>query len=125
MALDLLFKFSVTNEVDEKLKSVGIFKLLVEEEEVELAYAHMRDKLWFTNKRIVIMDVQGMKGNKVEYRSFPYSRITSFSIETASTFDLDSDFKIWLNGVGKFEIKFSKKLDIQKIGKYMINKIIQ
>tara|TARA_B110000438_G_scaffold276960_1_gene299169 strand:+ start:1054 stop:1170 length:117 start_codon:yes stop_codon:yes gene_type:complete len=38
------------------------------------------------------MDVQGLTGSKKEYRSFPYSNISSFSIETAGTFDGDSDF---------------------------------
>ncbi len=70
------------------------------------------------------MDVQGFTGSKKEYRSFPYSRISSFSVETAGTFDGDSDFKIWVSGVGVFEIKFHKKLDIKKIGKYLSQKFL-
>lgn len=50
--------------------------------------------------------------------------ISSFSIETAGFFDGDSDFKIWVSGVGMFEIKFHKKLNIKKIGKYLSGKIL-
>jgi hypothetical protein len=70
------------------------------------------------------MDVQGLTGSKKEYRSFPYSNISSFSVETAGTFDGDSDFRIWVSGVGVFEIKFHKKLDIKKIGRFLSNKIL-
>ena len=89
-----------------------------------MVYSHVRDKVWFTNKRIIAMDVQGFTGSKKEYRTFPYSKITSFSVETAGTFDGDSDFKIWLSGVGVFEIKFRKKLDIKKVGRFLSQKLL-
>ncbi len=124
MKIDLLVKFSVTKELDEKFKLIDVMHLLVEGEQVELAYTHIRDKVWFTNKRLIVMDVQGFTGSKKEFRSFPYPKITSFSIETAGTFDGDSDFKIWVSGVGVFEIKFHKNLDIRKIGKYLSTKTL-
>jgi len=124
MKIDLLLKFSVNREIEEKFLKTDIFHLLTEEEEVELGYTHMRDKVWFTNKRIVAMDVQGVSGNKKEFRTFPYAKIASFSVETAGSFDGDSDFKIWVSGVGMFQIKFDKKLDIKQIGKYLSNKIL-
>lgn len=70
------------------------------------------------------MDVQGITGSKKEYRSFPYSKISSFSVEIAGTFDGDRDFKIWLSGVGVFEIKFRKKLDIKKVGRFLSEKLL-
>jgi len=70
------------------------------------------------------MDVQGFTGSKKEFRSFPYSKISSFSVETAGTLDGDSDFKIWVSWVGVFEIKFHRRLDIKKIGKYLSKKIL-
>lgn len=97
---------------------------MIEGEEVNLVYSHVRDKVWFTNKRIIAMDVQGITGSKKEYCSFPYSKISSFSVETAGTFDCDSDFKIWLSGVGVFEIKFRKKLDIKKAGRFLSEKLL-
>lgn len=124
MKIDLLVRFSVTKELDETNKLIGVSHLLVNEEIIELAYTHVRDKVWFTNKRLIAMDVQGFTGSKKEFRSFPYSKISSFSVETAGTFDGDSDFKIWVSGVGVFEIKFHRRLDIKKIGKYLSQKIL-
>ncbi|WP_117880201.1 PH domain-containing protein [Aureibaculum luteum] len=124
MKIDLLVKVSVINEIDEKDKLIGVSNLLVDDELVELAFKHTRDKVWFTDKRLIAMDVQGFTGSKKEFRSFPYSKISSFSVETAGTFDGDSDFKIWISGIGVFEIKFHRRLDIKKIGKYLSNKIL-
>ena len=124
MKIDLLVRFSVTKEEDPASSLEKIQAILIDGEEVNLAYSHTRDRVWFTNKRIIAMDVQGITGSKKEYRSFPYSSISSFSIETAGTFDGDSDFKIWVSGVGVFEIKFHRKLDIKKIGRYLSQKIL-
>lgn len=124
MKIDLLITFSVTKEENVNDSLSIIEDILIEGEEINLVYSHVRDKVWFTNKRIIAMDVQGFTGSKKEYRTFPYSKITSFSVETAGTFDGDSDFKIWLSGVGVFEIKFRKKLDIKKVGRFLSEKLL-
>ncbi|AXG70031.1 bacterial PH domain protein [Kordia sp. SMS9] len=124
MKVDLLVKFSVTKELlgDNKLEKIK--DIVVDGETILLAYTHVRDKVWFTNKRLITMDAKGLTGKKKEFHSFPYSKITSFSIETAGTFDGDSDFKIWVSGFGVFEIKFHKNLDIKRIGKFLSEKIL-
>ena len=124
MKIDLLVTFSVTKEEKPEENKSKIEDILVDGEEIDLAYSHARDKVWFTSKRIIAMDVQGFTGSKKKYRSFPYSKISSFSIESAGTFDGDSDFKIWLSGVGVFEIKFRKSLNIKKVGKYLSGKVL-
>jgi hypothetical protein len=124
MKIDLLARFSVTKKIDTNEKINIVSNLLLDQESVDLAYSHVRDKVWFTNLRLIVMDVQGLTGTKKEFRSFPYSKISSFSVETAGTFDGDSEFKIWISGVGVFEIKFHKKLDIKEIGKYLSKKVL-
>lgn len=124
MKIDLLVKFSVTKEISADSSLEKVQDILISDETIDLAFTHTRDKVWFSNKRIIAMDVQGLTGSKKEYRSFPYSKISSFSIETAGTFDGDSDFKIWVSGVGVFEIKFHKSLDIKKVGRYLSGKIL-
>lgn len=124
MKIDLLVTFSVTKEEEKNASLSAIQDILIENEEIDLVYSHIRDKVWFTNKRIIAMDVQGFTGSKKEYRSFPYSKISSFSVETAGTFDGDSDFKIWVSGVGVFKIKFHKKINIKKIGKYLSQRVL-
>ncbi|WP_297096413.1 PH domain-containing protein [uncultured Draconibacterium sp.] len=126
MAIDLLAKFSVTNKikVDDKDVVKLFAPLLVEGEEIKLAYTHLRDKVIFTDKKIIALDVQGLTGSKKEFRVFPYSKITSYSVETSGTFDGDSDFKIWLSGVGAFSIKFARSLNIHEIGSFLAQRII-
>ncbi|CAM3377065.1 PH domain-containing protein [Zobellia roscoffensis] len=124
MKIDLLVTFSVTKEENPEASRAKIEDILIDGEEINLAYSHVRDKVWFTTKRIIAMDVQGLTGSKKEFKSFPYSKISSFSIETAGTFDGDSDFKIWVSGVGVFEIKFRKSLNIKKVGRFLSEKLL-
>ncbi|NRD24096.1 PH domain-containing protein [Winogradskyella litoriviva] len=88
------------------------------------AYTHTRDKVVFTTHRIICYDVQGLTGSKKEIRFFPYSKRTSFSVETAGFFDGDSDFKIWDSGVGCFGIKFGRSIDIRKIGFFLAKTVV-
>ncbi|GEP04675.1 PH domain-containing protein [Methylobacterium oxalidis] len=72
--------------------------VLTEGETVRVAFKVIRDLLVFTDRRLVLVDKQGLTGRKVEYLTVPYRAITSFSIETAGSFDLDSELKIWVSG---------------------------
>jgi hypothetical protein len=42
--------------------------------------------------------VQGVTGSKVAFTSVPYRAIVRFSVETAGTFELDAEMKIWVSG---------------------------
>lgn len=72
--------------------------VLVDGEEPQLAFKVIRDFFVFTQYRIILVDIQGITGSKVDYTSVPYRAITRFSVETAGTFDLDSELKIWVSG---------------------------
>jgi hypothetical protein len=70
----------------------------------------------FTDKRLIFVNRQGLSGSKVEYQSIPYRSITRFSIETAGTFDLDAELKIWLTGnPSPVQLQFNKKLSIYTV----------
>jgi len=91
-------------------------RILAPGERVEHAYQLLRDYFVFTNKRFVVVDKQGMTGNKVEYHSIPYRSITHFSIETGGTFDLDAELKIWISGTPEpIRKQFNKKLNIYEV----------
>ena len=99
------------DEVQSELKD-----LLATSEKVEHAYKLIRDLIVFTDKRLLLIDKQGMSGKKVEYHSIPYKSIVHFSIETAGTFDLDAELKIWLSGSAvPIQKKFNKSLNIYKV----------
>ncbi len=85
-------------------------------ERVEHAYQLIRDYFVFTDKRLVLVDKQGITGSKVEYHSIPYKSITHFSVETAGTFDLDAELKIWISGMATpIQKQFNKKLSIYDV----------
>ncbi|WP_377296660.1 PH domain-containing protein [Rhizobium sp. SGZ-381] len=72
--------------------------VLIDGEAPQLAFRIVRDFFVFTQHRLILVDIQGMTGSKVSYTSVPYRAITRFAVETAGTFDLDSDLKIWVSG---------------------------
>lgn len=93
--------------------------VLFEGEQVDLAFVLVRDLIVFTEKRLILVDKQGVTGKKTEYRSIPYNSISRFSVETSGHFDLDAELKIWISsGVEPAEsLQFkndSSVLDIQK-----------
>jgi len=71
-------------------------EILIENEQIEKAYQLIRDIFVFTNKRLILVDKQGVTGKKIEFLSIPYSKITKFSKESAGHFDLDAELKIWI-----------------------------
>jgi len=91
-------------------------QVLADGEVVEHAYQLIRDYFVFTDKRLVLVDKQGMTGSKIEYHSIPYKSITHFSIETGGTFDLDAELKIWISGTAApIQKQFNKKLSIYEV----------
>lgn len=80
----------------------------------------------FTNKRLILVDKQGVTGKKIEYHSIPYKSITHFSIETAGSFDLDAEFKIWLSGMLQpIQKQFNKSLNIYDLQSVLASYVLK
>lgn len=75
--------------------------VLLENEQVEMAFALVRDLIVFTEYRLILVDKQGMTGKKVSYKSIPYGSISRFTVETSGHFDLDSELKIWISSAAE------------------------
>ena len=91
-------------------------RLLMKDECILCGYRLVRDVFVFTGRRLLLVDKQGLTGKKLEYLSIPYKSITKFSIETAGTFDLDAELKIWVAGSpDPVSQKFSKGVDVYKV----------
>lgn len=88
---------------------------LITGETVVGAYQSVRDGVVFTTKRIIAINVQGLTGKKKDFTSIPYSKISTFSLETAGFFDLDSELEIYLSGVGKLKFQFTGSTDVKEI----------
>ncbi|BAU29030.1 PH (Pleckstrin Homology) domain-containing protein [Aneurinibacillus soli] len=90
--------------------------VLAKSENIDKAYKLIRDMFIFTNKRLILVDKQGLTGKKIEYHSVPYRSITHFSIETAGSFDLDAELKIWISGSQTpIQKQFNKNLNIYEL----------
>jgi hypothetical protein len=99
--------------------------LLLSDEVIELGFILFRDVFMFTTKRLILIDKQGLTGSKMEVRSMPYKSISRFSLETAGTFDLDAELKIWISSENLPSVskKFSKGVDIYKVQRLLASKV--
>ncbi|MCL1140107.1 PH domain-containing protein [Shewanella pneumatophori] len=96
--------------------------IMADDESLTLAYKVIRDMFVFTNKRLILIDKQGVTGKKVSYHSVPYKSITHFEVETAGTFDMDAELKIWISGQKDPLIKELKRgTDVVGIQKTIAN----
>lgn len=89
--------FGNATEVDAVALQKELDALLVEGERVARAFKLLRDMFVFTDKRLILIDKQGLTGRKAEYHSIPYKSISHFSVETAGTFDADAELKIYVS----------------------------
>jgi hypothetical protein len=104
------------SEIDGATLEAEFSKVLAAGEKIEKAYQLIRDLFIFTDKRLILVDKQGITGSKVEYHSLPYRAITHFSIETGGHFDLDAELKVWVSGSSTpFQKKFNKRLSIYEV----------
>jgi Bacterial PH domain len=91
-------------------------KLLVKDEKIEKAYKIIRDLFIFTDKRLILIDKQGVTGKKTEYHSIPYKSITHFSIETNGHFDLEAELKLYISGTALPITKtFNSSVDVYQL----------
>ena len=71
--------------------------VLLDNEQVEMAFSLVRHLIVFTEYRLILVDIQGVTGKKVSYKSIPYRSISRFTVETSGHFDLDAELKIWIS----------------------------
>jgi len=109
-----------TDKLKEELKDV-----LIPSEKIEHAYKVIRDMFVFTDKRLILIDKQGMTGKKTEYHSIPYKSIVHFSVETMGTFDFDAELKIWVSGSQiPLQKKFNKTDSIINVQRVLAGYIV-
>ncbi|MEY8515032.1 PH domain-containing protein [Lactococcus taiwanensis] len=114
-----------------KLKPTGndafrdlISSILTDNESLISTFKGIRDGVVFTTHRIIAINVQGITGKKKDFTSLPYSKIQAFSIETAGTFDLDSELELWFSGLGKVKLEFISQANVSEIAKIISDKIL-
>jgi hypothetical protein len=112
-------------EVNTKELQVDLDAILVQGETIVRGFKIIRDLFLFTNKRLILIDKQGLTGKKAEYHSIPYKSISHFSVETAGTFDLDAEMKIYISGnMNPIQREFKKGTDIKGVQKTLAEFIL-
>jgi len=109
---------------EDLIKKYG--QLLLDNEQVEMGFKLIRDTFIFTNKRLILVDVQGITGSKTEYKSIAYKSITRFSVETAGTFDLEAELKIWVSSETQPSIvkQFTKSVNVYEVQKVLAHHVL-
>lgn len=104
---------------EDLIKQYG--QLLIEEEKIEMGFKLIRDVFIFTNKRLILVEKQGITGSKIEYKSIAYKAISRFSVETAGTFDLEAELKIWVSSEQNPSItkQFTKSVNVYEVQKVL------
>ena len=111
---DSIFKLKRVNssKFDSEMQDI-----LIDNEHIIGCYQDIRDHVIFTNKRVIAVNVQGLTGKKRDYTMLPYSKITAYSIETAGTFDLESELDLYYSGIGQIRFEFRGSSDIIEIAR--------
>ncbi len=99
-------------------------ELLVEGEQAVAAYKTLRDSAIFTNKRLIVRDVQGLRGKKVEIYSLPYVNINMWSSENAAGFlDFSAELELWTRA-GHIKVNLLKGIDVRKLDRLIANCVL-
>lgn len=90
--------------------------LLLPGERVLKGYLLIRDTFLFTDRRLILVDRQGITGKKIEYQSIPYRSVVRFAVETAGTFDLDAELRIWLSSTPEpVSRQFTRQVNVYEV----------
>lgn len=113
------------SEVNVTKVKEDIKEILAPTETVEEAYKLIRDLVIFTNKRIILIDKQGVTGKKTEFHSYPYKNIIHFSVESAGHFDLEAELNIWISGNSTpVKMNFNRSANINVVQRILAEKVL-
>ena len=118
--------FGNATEADAKAIQKDLDDLLADGEQVVKAFKIVRDLFVFTDHRLILIDKQGGTGKKAEYHSIPYRSITHFSVETAGTFDMDAEMKIYVGSSSMpIERQFKRGTNLVGVQKTLAQQIFK
>ena len=101
--------------------------LLINGEQILMAFRTVRDQLVFTNKRIISIDIQGITGKRRSFASMPYSKIQFFTIQTVGFLELVPDSELFIKFANGFSatFEFRGRVDIGEIGRMISEYVLE
>jgi len=109
---------------DAKSAHAELEAVLIPDEQILVAFKGIRDSITFTDRRVIALNVQGLTGKKKDYSSLPYGRIQAFGVETAGTFDRDTELELWFSGLGKIKLEFQAQVDIRALNRLIAERVL-
>ena len=101
-------------------------QLLADGEIIEVGFVVARDTFLFTNKRLILIDIQGISGKQLEYISLPYNKITKFSVKTGGSFELDAELRLWVGSeTVPLEKKFNRDNNVYEVQKVLASHVLK
>lgn len=98
-------------------------ELLINGEVAEWAFRTVRNVAIFTNKRLIVKDIQGLTGSKVEIYSLPYSSVHMWSTENAGMLDFTSEVELWTRA-GNIKIQLKRDINIRSFERLLAEYIL-
>ena len=111
MKLEILKKQIGLNKVDLADKEELYKPYLLNGENPKYSFKGIRDRVIITNKRLILINVQGLTGKKKEFFFLNFNKVLAYSVENAGTLDLDSELKLHTS-IGVIELAFMKGFNI-------------
>ena len=102
-------------EIAQKQVKSEVNNMLVTGENIIQCFQTVRDQVVFTDKRVIVVNVQGITGKKTSYFSYPYSKVLYFGIETAGVLDIDSELIMTFANGTVLQFDFKSRVEIKTI----------
>ena len=112
-------KYLKLRETEDTRHLASMQEYLAQGEAFRYVFVSVRDRIYFTNKRLIVVNVEGVTGAKKNITSLPYKKIQAFSIETAGVADIDSELQLWFSGLGPITFEFTCGKAIKNIMKLL------
>ncbi len=117
--------FFSSSEVEAEDVQRDYAQALLPGEHVLVAFRSVRDLVFLTNYRFALVDVQGLTGRKIDIMTVPYRSITRYCVETAGTFDLDADIRIWVTGDPEpIEVKVGRRGNVAQVQQILARAVL-
>ena len=100
-----------------------IEEMLVTGEVADRAFKTVRDVAIFTNKRLIVKDVQGLTVTKEEMYSLPYIAVNMWSTENAGILDFSSEVELWTRA-GHIKIELKRGINIREFERLLAEYIL-
>ena len=101
-----------------------ISDMLMGIEEAYTAFATTRDAAIVTSHRLILRDVQGLTGTKVETFSVPYRSIEAWSTTSSGRLDFTTELRLWTR-VGEITLKLGRNIDAQLLDKALSASVLR